>query len=603
MQIKLYQSFKYVKTFIDKTEFINHLNNTSVVPILQFIISGEHAEELCNLVQRKSEKYDIYELDVKLTRTIRKSSSTWFTFVTIDELFKTIFKNLKGRHDTVDENEGQSDESEGQSDENKRGYKSFLPPLGTFNSSSIPTSFHFLDKESSTFLLFQLLSKTIIQMKHEKNDKMKELAIICFFCREKYKYNDAQMKHIASFQCNYCPDKAIEYYTKYTFLFRSLTEVFQRENTIGIYKFRYYIADLHKQLEKQRCTCSDDDIILYRGKKIPFIVLQQLKDLEKRIGETDKFISMNGFLSTTKDEKVAESFAGINENRAGYESAIFKLRINKAIATKICYADITPVSGIPDEKEVLFSVNSVWKLLKIENNNRLWTIELELSDKFDDQLSELDKKLLDSHSFLSEPSDDYYIFLLAKILYKLGIYSQAEEFYNCLLEKKDLSPEFKSLINLNFATMQSEQGQFSRALVHLTEALASYELETISLRPNHAITTMPSRMIILNVMGLLYQKKDDYDKARHSFKDALEKPGTSIEKAIVYNNLGILEILLGNMSSEVHEYFKKAVKLAENSVWSNKFKQDLENVERQLKKNKLKNQNGTNLSPNEVNFS
>jgi Tfp pilus assembly protein PilF len=65
-------------------------------------------------------------------------------------------------------------------------------------------------------------------------------------------------------------------------------------------------------------------------------------------------------------------------------------------------------------------------------------------------------------------------------------------------------------------------------------------------------------MIILNVMGLLYYKEEDYDQARHLFKDALEKPGTSIGKAIVYNNLGILEILLGNITSEVHEYFKKS---------------------------------------------
>ncbi len=316
MQIELVQTFKCIRPFTDKQRFIAYINGEFIVKTLKFIIFGKQAEELCNLVKIKWKNYDVYELDINLTQSIRKSSNTWFTCSNTKELFETISEDLKKSYITGDKNKESSDEEE-------NTHKTFSPPFGIFNLLSIPKTFHFLDKESLTFLLFQLLNKIIIKMKYTLND----LNDMWSFCGEKYRNNARQKWNISNLKRKYRSEKAIEYYTKNTFLFRSLKEVLQHEDIDGIYEFRYYISDLHKQL-KQRSISPNEEMILYRGKKLPFIVLQQLKEFYNSVDAKDKVISINGFLSTTKDKKIAQPFVGIDEKRDGYESVMFKMRIN-----------------------------------------------------------------------------------------------------------------------------------------------------------------------------------------------------------------------------------------------------------------------------------
>jgi tetratricopeptide (TPR) repeat protein len=226
-------------------------------------------------------------------------------------------------------------------------------------------------------------------------------------------------------------------------------------------------------------------------------------------------------------------------------------------------------------------MGSVWQLISMKKSmNAVWTIELELSNVFDNRLTDLGDKLL-----ADQLSDDYYFFLLAKILYELGKYAEAGEFYHRLLEKEGLSDKFKRLIHFNFATMRSEQGQYTEAQKHLEEISNLNKLETIAineinpppLRTIHAITKMPSQLIILNNLGVLHKQKREYSKARNSFEKALEEQGSPIEEAMVHNNLGNLENFSGNIE-EARKHLKTAVDLVVNSLWSKQFRKDLENV-------------------------
>ena len=573
MQVKLSQTFQTIRTFTEKQELTKYLSEELIVPNSRFIIAGKQSKEFCQFIRNKSKDYYIYQLDVTLQQTIRESLNTWVTFSNIDELFQYILKDLSGS-DTAQNLNNQSVDNE------ECTWKTFLPPLGIFNLLSIPRLFHHLNKESSIFLRFQLLNKILTRMKWESKD----LSILCVFCRKKYQGNPAQMRHITDFEKTYRVDEAIKNYTdtEKSFLFKTLTEVFQRQDTCGIYKCRYYIADLCRQL-KAKHTVVDNEIILYRGKKIPLIIIQQLKDLGKLENDEDKFISMNGFFSTTKNKQVAETFAGNDGQRSGYASVIFILKINRGLLTAIPYADIAEFSCIPDEEEFLFSTGSVWKLLKIEDNNELWTIELELSDKFDSHLAELDRQyFIDQPTQLEQSRNHYYLYFLAKLSYELGKYSQASEFYYDLLNKEDLSDRLKHLIHLNIATMKNEQGEYTVALGHLKQIVTSNRVENNPVPDQPMLATIPlsSEMIIWNNMGLLHQKKDEYDKARESFQMALKEKGVSGEEAMVHYNLGTLETLLGHLD-EAQSHLQKAVELVGNGRWSNKFKKDLEIIIRQ----------------------
>lgn len=568
MQSRLYAIFRRVKTFVKKEEFMDYINNDFNEPNLHFIMSSSYAQELCHLIASKSETFKIYELNTSLTQSIRKSSNTWITFSNMEELLKTLDKDIPRQHIGTDRSEDILNPKN-----HADMYETFLPPLSILDSLSIPQSLYFFDKDSSTCLLFQLLTRILVEAKYGDQ----ELEIMCAFCRGNYKENTSQIMHINTFQDEYDANKAIQFYTEYSFLFMLLTKVFQCEDTDGIYKFRRYIGDLHKSLA-QRHRNPKDEIILYRGKKIPLIILQQLKDLKQRCSEKDAFISINGFLSTTKDPEVAGRFAGVGEVRDGYESTIFRLKINKEMTTTTVYTDITVVSSKIYENETLFSMSSVWKLLKIENDNGVWLIELELSNKFEDHLEQFQKKFLVDHPALREPTNAYYIFLLAKILYELGRYSQSGELYNDLLYEMHLSDDFKCLIHLNLATMQDEQGHFHEARKHLGEAL--------KLRPSNQKNIMiSSRATILNQIGLICQKQCKYPEAHKQFHAALNESNSSHIKATIHHNLGVLGMLRGQINEETHEHLREAVRLIENPVYAHQFRKDLEKMEELLVKN------------------
>jgi hypothetical protein len=112
-------------------------------------------------------------------------------------------------------------------------------------------------------------------------------------CRLCYCGNSTVGEKIDLLNKDYQTNLAIWYYTCDMFLFRS-------EDFEHIFKFRRYIIDLHCELAKMCDNCAPSRITLYRGKKLLPIVLQQLED---NIGA---LVSINGFLSTTKNEELAK---------------------------------------------------------------------------------------------------------------------------------------------------------------------------------------------------------------------------------------------------------------------------------------------------------
>jgi hypothetical protein len=88
---------------------------------------------------------------------------------------------------------------------------------------------------------------------------------------------------------------------------------------------------------------------VYRGKVLSKSVLQQLID------NIDGLISMNGFLSTTIDPRVADIYAGDDEICDGLRCVQFQLQINKIRQPYVYISDCILQN---DELEVLFSVGT-----------------------------------------------------------------------------------------------------------------------------------------------------------------------------------------------------------------------------------------------------
>ncbi|CAF1225543.1 unnamed protein product, partial [Didymodactylos carnosus] len=263
------------------------------------------------------------------------------------------------------------------------------------------------------------------------------------------------MDKIDEFHTNYWEAGAIYYYTTDSFLFRLVNEAFRYEDIERIFTFRQYITDLHRQLAQQPIPCQNTMPFL-RGKKLSITVLQQLND------NVGNLISMNGFLSTTRDLNVAKIFAGVDENLDGYESAVFEMYVDKVARIRRSYADIKDLSKFPEEHEVLFSMGFVWQIQSMDKGDHsFWTIVMHSCSDLDSEQANHFKELSSGYTFLS----------MGNILRELGEFTNAENFYYRMLEDRDLPNETRGHVYYNIAMLADEQGKYFSALENLHRTL------------------------------------------------------------------------------------------------------------------------------------
>ena len=68
--------------------------------------------------------------------------------------------------------------------------------------------------------------------------------------RTVYRSNVAETKYIDEFQENYDPSNAIYWYTRETFLYRMVNMALRTENIVVVWRLRFYIQDLYRQLQR-----------------------------------------------------------------------------------------------------------------------------------------------------------------------------------------------------------------------------------------------------------------------------------------------------------------------------------------------------------------
>jgi hypothetical protein len=235
-----------------------------------------------------------------------------------------------------------------------------IPPMSVFNSKIQGNSIKSLNKESVWFIRYQLLFDILLKLEISATAKTEMI----YVCSQFYKGNDTRLKQIKEFEMDAeNAFKSIHWYTKESFLVHLLNRACGTQNIDEMYPFRLFIKHLHGELvklDKLRRELNPDGqnkTTVFRGKPL---ALSTLENLRKNI---NGLVSMNGFLSTTKDEQVAKCFAGDSATKPGYVPVLFKLNIDQAVINKP-YADIPPerhaMAG--QEKELLFSIGSVWRI-------------------------------------------------------------------------------------------------------------------------------------------------------------------------------------------------------------------------------------------------
>ncbi|CAF4563423.1 unnamed protein product, partial [Didymodactylos carnosus] len=247
-------------------------------------------------------------------------------------------------------------------------------------------------------------------------------------CESYYRDNDQELEKINDFRLNYSSDAAVWWYTRDSFVYRLLNKALRTRDIDIIFKFRFFITDLYRQLQKEHSKFmelfTDDEYFLtvYRGQYLKADELHELKD---NIGG---LISMNTFTSTTCKEDVASMLAGDGSLSPILESILFEIQINTSIDTKP-YANIKELSVMKDEDEVLFSIGTIFRIESVEKptGSGIWSVKLLLTSEGDEHY-----KVLSEH-MREETDQSPDLNRLGYLLREMGEYAKAERYFRRLI--------------------------------------------------------------------------------------------------------------------------------------------------------------------------
>ena len=299
-ELELRRLVAYLQTFTDLNECMNYLINLPSKDNRVFIIvSGSLAIALLERINNLEAVVWIYifcENEALHTEWTKQYTKVRGVFVDKIRLFSCLLPDLAT-------------------------YAVYLTPMSIFQSDDKQKSIHDLNSESASFMWFQLLMRIIITMPNNRDPQAKQDLINV--CLKRYEGMRHERERIKDFEKNYTTGSAIHWYTKNSFLYRSVNRAFRTADIDIIYQFRFIIAEIHEELTRLPRP-STPRLTVYRGQ---IISAAELKIIEAN--QNNGFISMNTFLSTSEAAGQATGFSMVDTGVPdGLVSVFFKINVD-----------------------------------------------------------------------------------------------------------------------------------------------------------------------------------------------------------------------------------------------------------------------------------
>ena len=397
---------------------------------------------------------------------------------------------------------------------------------------------------SAIFMWFQLFIEVLIRM-HHKSSERKELIDIC---KKSYQGNEEEQKLIDEFEKNYGPENAIWWYTRESCLYRMLNKALRVQDFDQLFALRFFITDIARQLKSEyekfnRTSDTRSTFRVYRGQLLGNDELTLIKN------NTGQLLSMNSFLSTSRDRFTASRFALHAPANRDTQKVIFEIEINPRCETKP-FADVTKISYCAGENEVLISLGALFRIGKVieDKNDQLWVVHMALVNQDDSILKET------LSCMKKEIGDETDLDSLGKILIEMGEYEQAEKYYRRMLVETKLLLA-NAQLGLGKACLGTRK---SDCLDHLNGAL---QIRQQLLERDHAnIGECYS-----DIGKAHLSVREDYPQAFVNLKKAIEiqekrLPSGSLELALTYHHIAGTYGVTGEHDMAL-QYFNKALKI------------------------------------------
>lgn len=240
--------------------------------------------------------------------------------------------------------------------------------------------------EAVEFIWLQMFKEILVDMSRRISDTQRKSAFrkMLDICRNYYRNMPGTLNQIDRFEQTYTPSNAINWYTQDSFLYRIVNEALRTDDVDIINSFRFYIGDLSCSLNKhyQQATISHT-LHVFRGTTMPYTHFLKL--------QPGLWIADNGFVSTTRSRDVAERYSGSQFYGKSTEqvSVIFDITIDNQQSQhrwlkcrkekrSAIFADVSLMSAIPDEEEVLFDLGTIFQIVSIifDDQKKTWFVPL-----------------------------------------------------------------------------------------------------------------------------------------------------------------------------------------------------------------------------------
>lgn len=421
------------------------------------------------------------------------------------------------------------------------------------NRNEISVNYH-IDQLDPTFMYTQLFKEIILEM----NRNEESIHDFVQFWRDYSNDNTITLKTITSFEREYRPESAIWWYTKESFIFETVNYSLRTLNTQAMIKMGAFIRDLHQQLEllhqQQFRSSQSHPFVVYRGQGL------SLSDFETLKRGSGGLISFNSFLSTSKSQEVSLIFAEASSITLNTVGILFKISVYPRTKAAV-FANIQHRSSFESEEEILFSVNTVFRIRAINQkgtNPELWEVQLTLTDDNDPQLATL------MCCIREEISGRTGWFRMGQLMLKVGHFDQAEELYNRLLEECPDDSD-QAFICHQLGRIKWQQGLYEQEILFYEKYL---QIKRKYLSEDHVSMTA-----VYNNIGAAYNNMTNYSKALEYYERVLkirEKalPLNHAGVATCYNNIGQMYCNLRDYSKAL-EYCNKDLEISKAVLPSN----------------------------------
>jgi tetratricopeptide (TPR) repeat protein len=316
-----------------------------------------------------------------------------------------------------------------------------------------PLSMNMLTTGKSTteingqFVFSQLLIDCLLRLKSNDSDRDELIS----YCENEYEGNRFELSNLHEFQKDYSPNKALWWYTRDSFFYRTLNAALRKQDTHMILLYRSFISDIHRQLQYHQ---SKYPVRVYRSQLMSF---DELRDLKRYIGQ---FVSMNSFLSTSNKRPIALFYMGDKSQLIDMERVLFEIDANPEVITTKPFADISTYSCFADESEVLFMLGSIFRLNNITcDDDHVWIIQMTLCN---DDEHDFKKVLVDMKNQNEKEETNFHT--LGTLLWNMGKLDLAEKYYTRLADELSSNDPLLSILYAELSKIASQKGYYDKSI-------------------------------------------------------------------------------------------------------------------------------------------